>query len=137
MSTDRLHLPWSFKRQIQEHTLPGFLHCSGMWVIFFICSEFYIENMPCCISNIIAVLTEHNEHSTNACYSHQIEVEVDGGTGSKTVRQAGFGGYCCVFFPCSAALTLPVACPGVCRLCGLYQEASQENLPSSLTNSSP
>lgn len=41
--------------------------------------------MPCCISNIIAVLTEHNEHSTNARYSHQIEVEVDGGTGSKTV----------------------------------------------------
>lgn len=81
----RLHLPWSFKRQIQEHTLPGFLHCSGMWLIFFICSEFYIENMPCCISNIIAVLTEHNEHSTNARYSHQIEVEVDGGTGSKTV----------------------------------------------------
>lgn len=64
---------------------PGFLHCSGIWLIFFICSEFYIENMPCCISNIIAVLTEHNEHSTNARYSHQIEVEVDGGTGSKTV----------------------------------------------------
>lgn len=52
---------------------------------FFICSEFHIENMPCCISNIIAVLTEHDEHSTNARYSHQIAVEVDGGTGSKTV----------------------------------------------------
>lgn len=32
-----------------------------------------------------------------------------------------------VFSPCSMALTLPTARPGVCRLCGLYQHAIQES----------
>ncbi len=52
------------------------------------------------------------------------------------VREAEFGGYCCVFSPCSTALTLPAARLGVCRLCGLYQHASQESRLSSLTNKS-
>lgn len=51
-----------------------------------------------------------------------------------SVGQTGFGGYCCVFSPCSTALTLPAARLGVCRLCGLYQQASQECRLSSVTN---
>lgn len=94
MSTDfthhgssRLHLPLVF-----QEANPG-THSSRFPALFWnvgffgrvFSSQFYIENMPCCISNIIERLTEHNEHSTNTRYSHQIAVEVDGGTGSKTV----------------------------------------------------
>lgn len=52
------------------------------------------------------------------------------------VTQAEFWGYCCVFSPRSAALTLPAACLGVCTPCGLQQRVSQESRGTLFTNKS-
>lgn len=88
--------------------------------------------------------TQHKHTTVHPPDSRDTERRRQWQTQTERLCQAGrvffFGGgvvCCCVFFPRSAALTVPVACLRACRLCGLYQPASQENLLSSLTNNSP
>ncbi len=89
-----------------------------------------------CIKHIALAKRERKSNKVRSEGKAQPVSEALGGTSADRKReterkrdcisQAEFGAYCCVFSPCSTALTLPAARLGVCRLRGFYQHAGEQ-----------